>query len=71
MAMKPMSWSKRDLDCHRAYQELMAIADEDIRDTHGESHISIKASAATLSLYGDVVRQAEAQADAEVQPWST
>jgi len=55
--------TKHDLHCHRAFEELMAVAESDIREAHGETFDRHTPSNATLSLYPDVVQQAETHAD--------
>ena len=56
--------TKHDVDCYAACQELMQIAESDIKVAHGESAARPAPSVRTLTLYSEAVRQAEAQAGA-------
>lgn len=57
--------TKRDLLCAAAYKEFVGIADSDIRAAHSEVAVRRTPSESALDVYGDVVTQAEAQADVD------
>lgn len=59
--------TKRDLQVYDAYQELMAIAESDIRSADGSRVPPRLPSRKTLEVYSETVDGAEAEADAEAE----
>jgi hypothetical protein len=69
--MKPVVFTKLDLECADADREFMLIADSDLHSAEDQPTLWRKPSVAALLVYDELIRREEARADWEAQEFGS